>query len=220
MPCRIIYQSPSIFFEGEGAKYDSVMCYNAEGKMDKRDWIKKKSIPLLALLLVIAITVGIIYFYKNYPDRVDQLKSYGYLGAFLISLTLNATVILPAGNILILSVFGAVLPSAIVVGLVGGAGAAIGEITGYMAGYSGRGLVERSKVYNRVEGWMRRWGALTIFIMSVVPFIFDLAGIAAGVLRFPFWKFFLLCWLGRTLLYIVVALAGAWGWEAVLRFFS
>ncbi len=188
--------------------------------VEKGNWLKRNFLPLLALLLVIAITVGIFYFYKNYPGRVDQLKSYGYLGAFIISLTFNATLILPTGNILILSVLGAVLPSAIVVGLVGGAGAAIGEITGYMAGYSGRGLAERSKVYNRVEGWMRRWGALTIFIMSVVPFVFDLAGIAAGVLRFPFWKFFLLCWLGRTILYIVVALAGAWGWEAVLRFFG
>ncbi len=212
MPYRIIYQSPAIFFEGEGAKYDSVICYNTGGKMDKRDWIKKKFIPLLALLLVIAITVGLFL----YRDRVAELEDYGYLGAFLVSLVCNATVILPAGNILILSVLGAVLPSAIVVGLVGGAGAAIGEITGYMAGYSGRGLAQRSKMYNRVEGWMRRWGTLTIFIMSVVPFIFDLAGIAAGVLRFPFWKFFLLCWLGRTLLYIGAALAGAWGWEAVL----
>ncbi len=188
------------------------MCYNAEDKMDKRDWIKKRFIPLLALTLVIAITVGLFL----YRDRVAELEDYGYLGAFLVSLVCNATIILPAGNILILSVLGAVLPSAIVVGLVGGAGAAIGEITGYMAGYSGRGLAQRSKMYNRVEGWMGRWGALTIFIMSVVPFIFDLAGIAAGVLRFPFWKFFLLCWLGRTLLYIGVALAGAWGWEAVL----
>ena len=178
--------------------------------------LKKRFIPLLALLLVIAITAGIFYFYKQDPDIVERFKSYGYLGAFLISLTFNATLILPAGNILVLSVLGAVLPSAVVVGLVGGAGAAIGEITGYMAGYSGRGLAQRSKMYNRVEGWMRRWGTLTIFIMSVVPFIFDLAGIAAGVLRFPFWKFFLLCWLGRTLLYIGAALAGAWGWEAVL----
>ncbi len=192
------------------------MCYNTENKMNKRGWLKKNFIPLLALLLVITITVGIIYFYRQNPNMVEKLEGYGYLGAFLISLTFNATLILPAGNILILSVLGAVLPSATVVGLVGGAGAAIGEITGYMAGYSGRGLVERSKLYNRVEGWMRRWGALTIFIMALVPFIFDLAGIAAGVLRFPFWKFFLLCWLGRTLLYIGAALAGAWGWEAVL----
>ncbi len=192
------------------------MCYNAEDKMDKRDWLKKRFLPILALLLVIAITLGIFYFYKSYPGRIDQLKSYGYLGAFLISLTFNASLILPTGNILILSVLGAVLPSALLVGLVGGAGAAIGEITGYMAGYSGRGLAQRSKMYQRVEGWMRRWGALTILVMSVVPLVFDLAGIAAGVLRFPFWKFLLLCWLGRTILYIGVALAGAWGWEAVL----
>jgi len=192
------------------------MCYNAKDTMDKRDWIKKRFIPLLALLLVIAITAGIFCFYRQNPNMVEKLEGYGYLGAFLISLTFNATLILPAGNILILSVLGAVLPSAVVVGLVGGAGAAIGEITGYLAGYSGRGLAQRSKLYYRVEGWMRRWGTLTIFIMSVVPFIFDLAGIAAGALRFPFWKFFLLCWLGRTILYIVVALLGAWGWEAVL----
>jgi len=192
------------------------MCYNAEDKMGKRDWLKRRFLPVLALLLVIAITVGIFYFYRSYPGRVDQLQGYGYLGAFIISLTFNATLILPTGNILILSVLGAVLPSAVMVGLVGGAGAAIGEITGYMAGYSGRGIAQRSKMYNRVERWMRRWGSLTIFIMSVVPFIFDLAGIAAGVLRFPFWKFLLLCWLGRTLLYMGIALAGTWGWEAVL----
>ena len=39
----------------------------------------------------------------------------------------------------------------------------------------------------------------------------------SGILRFPFWRFFLLCWLGRTILYIGAVFAGAWGWEAVLR---
>jgi len=186
----------------------------------KEGWLKRRLIPILALLLVIAISIGIFYFYKNYPGKIDELKAYGYLGAFLISLTFNATVILPAGNILVLSALGAILPSATMVGLVGGAGAAIGEITGYMAGYSGRGIAERSKMYNRVEGWVKRWGAIIIFIFALVPFIFDLAGIAAGVLRFPFWKFFLLCWLGRTILYSGAALAGAWGWEVVLPYFG
>lgn len=189
--------------------------------MEKGNWLKRNFIPLLTLLLVIAITVGIIYFYQHYPRSVDQLKAYGYLGAFLISLTFNATIILPAGSVLIISAFGAVPTlSPVIVGLVGGAGAAIGEITGYMAGYSGRGILEKRKMYARVEGWVKRWGAMTIFVMALVPFVFDLVGIAAGVLRFPFWKFFLLGWLGRTILYIVVALAGAWGWEAVLHFFG
>ena len=184
--------------------------------MDKRDRLRKKLIPLLILLLVIAISVGIFLF----RDKVAEFKDYGYLGAFLISLICNATVILPVGNFLIISAFGAVLPSATLVGLAGGAGAAIGEITGYMAGYSGRGIAKRSKRYSMVEGWLRRWGTIAIFILSLVPFIFDLAGIAAGVVRFPFWKFLLVCWLGRSLFYIGVALAGAYGWEAILRFFG
>ena len=186
--------------------------------MEKGNRLKKKFIPLLTLLLVIATSIGIFYFYKHYTIRVEELKAYLYWAPFLISLVFNATVILPAGNIVIISALGAALPSATVVGLASGAGAAIGEITSYMAGYSGRGIVEKRKMYARIEGWVRRWGAVVIFIFSLVPFVFDLAGIAAGVLRFPFWKFFLLCWLGRTLLYIGVALAGAWGWETMLRY--
>lgn len=176
----------------------------------------RKVVPFLTLLLVVAITVGIFYFYRRYPDRIEQLEVYGYLGAFLISLIFNATVILPAGNILVISTLGAILPSAIIVGLAGGAGAVIGEITGYLAGYSGHGLVAKSGLYQRVEGWVRRWGAVTIFTFSLLPFIFDLAAIAAGALRFPFWKFFLLCWSGRTISYIIVALIGAKSWMVVL----
>ena len=185
--------------------------------------LRNKIIPLLTLLLVIAITVGIFL----YRERIVELKEYAYLGAFLISLIGNATVILPAPVPLILASLGAILyenaglVGAIMVGLAGGVGAAIGELTGYMVGYSGRGIAERSKLYSRLVDWVGRWGALAIFIFTVIPFFpFDLAGIAAGVLRLRLWKFMLVCWLGRTILYIGFALAGAWGWEAVLRYLS
>ncbi len=184
----------------------------------KRNWLKKRLVPLLILLFVIAIMAGVFYFYKNYPDRFAQLKGYGYLGAFLISLILNATVVLPAGNFLIISTLGAALPSVTLVGLAGGAGAAIGEITGYMAGYSGRTMVQKQEMYTRLEGWVRKRGTVTIFFLSLEPFFFDLAGIAAGALRLPFWKFFIACWLGRTILYIGIAWLGIPWWEAVLRY--
>ena len=188
-----------------------------QGRGEERGGLRKKIIPLLTLLLIITISVVIFYFYQRYPDMTEELKGYFYLAPFLISLLFNATVILPAGSILTITAFGAVLPSATVVGLVGGAGAAIGEITGYMVGYSGRGIVENVKLYARLEYWVRKWGFIAIFVISLVPFVFDLAGIAAGVLRFPLWKFILACWLGRTILYIIAAFAGLWGWEAVLR---
>ena len=180
----------------------------------------KKHIPLLTLLVVIAIVIGIYLVYGRHQERFDELKDYLYGGAFLASLILNATVILPAGSMLIIATLGAALPSATLVGLAGGTGAAIGEITGYMAGYSGHAIIRSSRTYSRVEVWMSKWGAITIFIFSLVPLIFDLVGIAAGVIRFPLWRFLFACWLGRTVLYIGIALAGAQGWEAILRYFG
>jgi membrane protein YqaA with SNARE-associated domain len=180
-------------------------------------WVRNRLLPIVGLLLVIGIIVGVFLFYRSYPERIEALAGYEYLGVFLISLLLNATVVLPAGNFLVVATMGAVLPSATLVGLAGGIGAAIGELTGYAAGYSGQAIVTRQRVYNRLKGWLERWGMLTIFVLSIVPLVFDLVGIAAGVLRFPFWKFFIACWLGRTILYLIIAWGGALGWEALLR---
>jgi len=184
--------------------------------VEKRERLKKRFVPVLTLLLIIALVVGVFFFYRNYPDRVSDLKNYGYLGIFLISLILNATIIFPVGNVIVIATLGAALPSAPLVGLIGGVGAAIGEMTGYMAGYTGRTIVQRQKTYIRLERWVKKWGVLAVFVLSVVPFFFDLAGIAAGALRLPVWKFWIACWLGRTILYVIIAHTGALGWEAIL----
>ena len=197
-----------------------IISHDKQSEVGKREWIKKRIIPLLTLLLIIAISV-VLFFYGRNPERVAELENYRYLGAFLISLIGNASVLLPGIVLPILSGLGAVfypvtgLVGPIMVGLAGGVGAAIGEMVGYMLGYSGRGIVERVKLYNRLVEWLRRWGVLAIFTLSIVPFFFDLVGIAAGVLRFPIWKFVLACWLGRTLLYVSVVVAVALGWEAI-----
>jgi len=197
-----------------------------EGGVIGDGWVKRRLIPILTVVFVVAITVGIYLVYGRHPERLAELKSYVYWGAFLISVIGNATIILPGAVLLILSQIGIYLYSdtgsvgPIVVGLVGGAGAAIGEITGYLVGYSGRGVAERSQIYRRLVGWVKRWGAPAIFVFSVVPLVFDLVGIAAGILRVPFWKFMLACWLGRTLLYVIIVLAAAWGWEMALPHFG
>ena len=182
---------------------DNAMCYNASedemsriisnskpGGVGRGEQVRRKIIPFLILLLVIALSVVLFVFGRN-PEIVAKLESYGYLGAFLVSLIGNGTVLLPGIVLPILSGLGIILyPSEglvgpVIVGLVGGAGAAIGEIVGYMAGYAGRGIVENNKLYQRSVGWVRRWGAIAIFIFALVPLFFDLVGLAAGVLRFP-----------------------------------
>ncbi len=182
----------------------------------KKKGLREKVIPLLMILLVIAITVVLFV----YQDKVAELGNYGYLSAFLISLVTNASVILPVPGFLILISLAATF-NPVLVGLAGATGGVIGEITGYMAGYSGRAVIQNRRLYIRVEGWMKRWGVWAIFVFAVAPFLlFDIAGMVAGALRFPLWKFLLVAWVGKCIKYTGLLLAGAWGWEAILRYIS
>jgi len=169
---------------------------------------------VLAILAVIGITATSFVF----RDHVTDLQALGYLGAFLISLITSATLVLPIPGIAIVFALGAV-HNPVLIGLAAGAGSALGEITGYMAGYSGQIVVERSRVYRQLEAWMKRRGSIVILVLSFVPNpLFDLAGAAAGVLKYPVWKFLLFCFLGKTPRNILVAFAGAWALDDVLRF--
>ncbi len=164
-------------------------------------WWKKRLLPLAGLLIALAAMAAIIAFYIKNPDIFSQLQGYGYTGAFVISIILNGTLILPVSNMAVMMAIGATLPMPWLVGLAGGVGAAIGEMTGYVAGRGGRGLLAKNKMYNRVEGWVKKWGWITVFLLSIIPFAFDIVGIIAGALRMPVWRFFLACLLGRVISY-------------------
>ncbi len=189
-----------------------------KGVRTKWEWLRGKLIPLFILLLAIAITVALFVFAQRYPEKVKELENLGYVGVFLVSLIMNATVILPVPGILVLFPI-AVTYNPFLVGLASATGGIIGEITGYMAGYGGRGMVRHGRMYDRVEGWMKRWGSWVIFVFAAF-LIFDIAGVVAGALRFPLWKFLLVGWLGKSVKCIALMLAGAWAWEAILRYFG
>jgi membrane protein YqaA with SNARE-associated domain len=179
--------------------------------------VQQRLLPILSIVFVVVIVGGVLYVYNSNPDLTAKLQEYGYLGAFLISAMLNATVVLPAGNFLVLAALGAAMPSPTFVGLAAALGAAIGEMTGYLAGFSGRAVLpQHHKWYQRVHGWLDRYGMWAIFGLSAAPLVFDVAGITAGVMRFPARKFFIACFLGRSILYIILAWAGALGWEQVI----
>ena len=110
------------------------------------------------------------------------------------------------------------------VGIVAGVGQTLGEMTGYMAGYSGQGLVERTKAYERLEGWMsgnERMAELVVFVLALIPNpLFDAAGMIAGALRFPAWKYLLAAGLGKVIKNIIFAYGGALGIGWLARFFG
>ena len=182
---------------------------------EKASWLRRNLVPLTILLLITAITVGIFIYAQRYPERVTEFESYGYLGAFLILLVANATILLPFPGFAVLFALGATF-NPILVGLAAGLGSCIGEMTSYLLGYTGRAVVENRRYYDKAAQWLQKWGSLTVFVVALTPIPFDILGIVAGLLRFPLWKFFIACLLGKTLLTIILALAGAWGWEAFI----
>jgi uncharacterized membrane protein YdjX (TVP38/TMEM64 family) len=160
---------------------------------------------LIALLAVIGITVFIFAI----RDRAEQLAAYGYPGIFFLSLLANATVILPAPGLAITFAMGAVFHP-LGVALAAASGATLGELTGYMAGFSGQAVIENAETYARLLDWTRRYGGLTIIALAAIPNpLFDLAGAAAGALRMPVGHFLLYTWIGKMIKMVLFAYGGA-----------
>jgi membrane protein YqaA with SNARE-associated domain len=128
------------------------------------------------------------------------------LGLFIIALITNATVIISAPIALAFTCAAAPAFGAFSVGLVSGIGAALGETTGWLVGYSGNSVLPKGRWYKRLRIFMRRNGLLAIFLLSAVPNpIFDVGGMIAGALKMPLWQFLIASALGKTIRFTVTA---------------
>lgn len=163
-------------------------------------------IRVIVLLAVIALTVFLVI----KQEEIQALKAYGYPGIFLFSILANATIFVPVPGVMFTSAMGAVF-NPLFVSIAAGTGAALGELSGYMAGFSGQAVVEGSERYQRVVRWMEKYGDITILVLAFIPNpLFDLAGIIAGILKMPIWKFLIYCVIGKILKMIIFAYAGNW----------
>ena len=162
--------------------------------------------PLATLILAVAISVSVFLIVNQVEP--EQLQRYGYLGVLIFSLLASATIILPAPSLAVVSVVGSVL-NPFLVGIIAGAGEATGELTGYLAGYSGRAVIENRSRYEQLVAWTNRYGLWVVFLLSIIPSpFFDLAGIAAGALRIPVYRFLLVCWVGKSIKAVLFAFGG------------
>jgi uncharacterized membrane protein YdjX (TVP38/TMEM64 family) len=173
-------------------------------------------IQALTVLVIVLALAAALYF----REHLQQLQHLGYGAVFLVGMISSATVVIPVPGLAVSGVMGGVL-NPWLVGLVGGLGQAMGELSGYMAGYSGQQLVGRSKLHDRLARWTQRYGGWAIFGLAAVPNpAFDIAGLAAGALRFPLWKFVLSCVAGEIVKNTLIAMAGYFGIDALLRWFG
>ena len=164
-----------------------------------------KIIRILVLLFVIGLSVFLFLI----REQISHLQGYGYAGIFLMSIFANATIIVPLPGVFLTSAMGAVFHP-FWVAVAAGLGAALGELSGYMAGFSGQGIIERTRWSNQLENWMRRYGSITILVLSFIPNpLVDVAGMTAGALKLPVHRFLIWASIGKILKMMMFAYGGA-----------
>ena len=175
----------------------------------ERSNIQTNILRILALVVVIAITAYII----SIRNHVEEFKQYGYLGIFFVALLANATVFIPAPGVAIIYAMGAVF-NPLYVGLIAGTGGAIGELSGFLAGFSGQAVIERTHIYERTKPWVEKYGGWAILFLSAIPNpFFDIAGFAAGIAKMRLRTFLFSVWIGQLIKMTLFAYAGKYSIE-------
>ena len=183
-------------------------------------WRLEYTLLIGVSLLMTVFALAFFYFGAD----TSNLKSWGYAGVFLINVVGSASILLPSPAVASVFGGGALLddllgvPAFIWVGLIAGLGEALGEFSGYAAGYGGRIVFENRPEYERIHRWMERHGMLSMFLLSIFPNpLFDLAGVAAGAVRMPIRSFFLAVLSGKVIKDTYLAAIGGLGVDVIVR---
>ncbi len=175
---------------------------------------------IVGVLLTIVMAAAIIYF----GDVLRELKGFGYIGAFFISILGGATIIIPVPMLAVVFALGKVMEYTWLVGLSAALGELVGALTIYMTGHGAGRAISSSKhgriqsAYERMLGLMERRGPLTLFIVASVinPFFYP-AALAAGALRFGLRKYIFIVLAGKIIKCMTVVYAGYFGLKGLFH---
>lgn len=179
---------------------------------------------LLARAAVLGVVAGIVCIgVVMWATGQFKTAAIGYPTVWLFSFIGAASVIipLPAPAGVCIGATPAFDLNPLLIGLLSGTAEVLGELTGYVAGLTGRSMVQRHAWYPRVRGWVERRGALVLFCASVVPNpLFDIVGIAAGSIGYPLQKFIPVVFVSKSIKSTGIAFACYHGIGFIQRFFS
>ena len=172
-------------------------------------------------LLVAAgcILVGLIAF--SVSSEVTRSEIISYPTIFLLSFLGSGGMVIPVPSLAAVCTGTAIFKlSPLIVALVAATAECLGEMIGYVIGYTGGSLFQKRRIFADAHRWMERWGAITLFLFAVIPNpFFDVAGLAAGGLRYPVRRFLVVVWAAKIIKILAVAYACGYGLHLVIDFF-
>ncbi len=167
---------------------------------------KQKLLSGLIIIGVIAISTSMFIF----KDQIKALESWGYVGLFLVALLASAAMFAPVPGLIVLAASTRVMDP-LASAMVFAVGASLGELSGYLVGSTGRGVVNKSKWHTRMEGYMKKYGGLTIAVLGFVPnFLIDIAGMVAGALKMPWYHFLFWVFVGKVPKCLLITFGVTW----------
>lgn len=177
-------------------------------------WLNRRNLhKILALIVLLAMVAMAVALWRG-AISVGWLASFGYKGIFLLSLINSVSPIAGPSQIATFLVGSKLNP--MLVGVSGGVGGAIGEVTAYAFGYFFRGSLspESERRFERLKNWRfirvsQERSFLPLFLLASIPNpFFDPVSALAGSLRISLVKYFVPILLGRTLRHVIIAYAG------------
>lgn len=171
-------------------------------RAENMDWRFK-----LALTALFALGVTLTFFLLR--DWVRSLRDWGYVGAFVVNMVSNATIILPAPGAAIVALMAQDF-NPLLIGIVAGIGGAIGGCAAYGLGAINSHSIETAKRFGWLRGLMRKAGAVIIFVFALVPMLpGDVASVMAGGSKYPFARYLLISGAANVVKMTVIAYLGA-----------
>ncbi len=180
---------------------------------------------------IVSILMGALYFFQNEIMQLSKLffvwmiefsATYGYVGAFIISIFGNLTIIFPVPYSLAIFLLGASRQvDPLVLGLVSGLGAQIGEISAYLLG-RGISKIELEKKYGdrfkKINQMIEDYGFWAIVLFAATPLPDDLVLVPAGIIGYDLKKTMIAGLIGKIILTTFLAYAGFYSMEIVERY--
>jgi membrane protein DedA with SNARE-associated domain len=151
----------------------------------------------------------------------NLVTTYGYLGAFLISIFGNFTIFFPVPYVITIYAFGATL-NPILLGIACGLGSTIGEFSAYFVGRGGRRVIDEryGKQLETAKLLVQKHGMAIIFLFAVLPLPDDLILIPLGMLRYSLKKAIVAMFVGKLLMCTAVAYAGRYSYSMIKDIFA
>ena len=136
---------------------------------------------------------------------------YGYLGVFLISMIGAMSIFIPIPYTVVIFTLGGLQTfDPLWIAVAAGAGAAVGEFSGYLIGFGGRRVIgeKYKKKMDFLTKLFKKFGPIVIFVFALTPLPDDLLFIPLGIMRYGLLRAFIPALLGKFVSNLIIAYSG------------